>query len=273
MLMLPEKKQLTTVAVVCFACCAWVVVTWLGCGQNRNITPANVILSGKVTLSWNDVPGAASYNVYLSRSPGVTRLSGYKIRNATNPITIIDLQPGITYYFVVTVVTESGESDQSEELSHAVTDKPGFIDFKDLISQPPPNQPATQSDANESEKISSSQSSEANANRISSGNRTRREDQSLEATDKEAGRAAARSKRMDGQVVLAWDNVSDAASYNIYWSDSPGVTKHDGNKIPNVNNPHTMKGLERGVTYYFVVTAVNEFGESKESKEISFTVK
>jgi hypothetical protein len=42
-------------------------------------------------------------------------------------------------------------------------------------------------------------------------------------------------------------------------------------KISNVKSPHTIKGLKRGTTYYFVVTAVNAFEESQVSEEISFT--
>ena len=74
-------------------------------------------------------------------------------------------------------------------------------------------------------------------------------------------------------ATLAWDNVPEAVSYNIYWSESPGVTRENGRKIPNVTNPYTVKGLKRGQTYYFVVTAISNSGESKESEEISFTVK
>jgi YHS domain-containing protein len=51
------------------------------------------------------------------------------------------------------------------------------------------------------------------------------------------------------------------------------VTKRNGKKIANATNPYTMKGLKRGKTYYFVVTAVNNSGESNESEELSFTLK
>ena len=73
-------------------------------------------------------------------------------------------------------------------------------------------------------------------------------------------------------VTLAWENVPNATTYNIYWSDKPGVTKKNGIKISNVKNPHKITGLKRGKKYYFVVTAVNATGESKESKEISYVV-
>jgi hypothetical protein len=64
--------------------------------------------------------------------------------------------------------------------------------------------------------------------------------------------------------------VPNATSYNIYWSDSPGITKLNGKKISNAENLHTIKGLKPGI-YYFVVTAVNAFGESAESVEFSFS--
>jgi fibronectin type 3 domain-containing protein len=77
----------------------------------------------------------------------------------------------------------------------------------------------------------------------------------------------------EGQVTVTWDNVPQAVSYNIYWKDSPGVTRQNGKKIANVMNPYTIKGLERGKKYYMVVTAVAPSGESMESEELSFTVK
>jgi hypothetical protein len=71
---------------------------------------------------------------------------------------------------------------------------------------------------------------------------------------------------------LTWDNVSNATSYNIYWSNKKGVTKRNGTRISHVKNPHTMTSLKKGSTYYFVVTAVNESGESAVSEGISYTV-
>ena len=73
-------------------------------------------------------------------------------------------------------------------------------------------------------------------------------------------------------VTLAWDNVPNATSYNIYWRDKPGVTKKNGTKIKNATNPYELRGLTKGKKYYFVVTAVNSAGESEASEEFSFTV-
>jgi hypothetical protein len=76
-----------------------------------------------------------------------------------------------------------------------------------------------------------------------------------------------------GRVKLAWDDVPDATSYNVYWSASPGVTRQNGNKISGIKNPTaTIKGLRPGATYYFVVTTVKGASESWESEELSLTV-
>ena len=73
-------------------------------------------------------------------------------------------------------------------------------------------------------------------------------------------------------ITLTWDDVPGATSYNIYWSDKKGITRRNGTKISNVHNPHTITGLKKKNTYYFVVTAVNKSGESVESESISHTV-
>ena len=221
MMLMDNKLYHSAIIVILYGLWSlWAIMSLSGC--NGNIPPASSLVSGEAMLSWNEVRGAISYNVYASTSSGVTKLSGSKIRNTSNPFTITQLQPGKTYYFIVTVVTDSGESEESKELSYtAVADKIGHIDFKDLF-----------------EKSIQDHKSSTSAK---------------------------------GNVTLTWDNVPNAIAYNIYWNDSPGVTIRNGNKISRVKNPHTIKGLKPG-TYYFVVTAINEFGESKESEELSFTV-
>ena len=73
----------------------------------------------------------------------------------------------------------------------------------------------------------------------------------------------------DGQVSISWSAVSDATSYNIYWSTTSGVTKTSGTKIADTTSPYSHTGLTNGTTYYYVVTAVNSAGESAESSEVS----
>jgi hypothetical protein len=103
------------------------------------------------------------------------------------------------------------------------------------------------------------------SDKTSSGNHDSGDDPS-----KLAGSSSGTHDSGSDQVKLAWDSVPGARSYNIYWSTSPKVTKDNGKKIPNVTNPYTFKGVRKATTYYFVVTAVNEQGESAVSDELPF---
>jgi len=75
----------------------------------------------------------------------------------------------------------------------------------------------------------------------------------------------------NGQVSISWSPVSGATSYNIYWSTATGVTKTTGTKITGATSSYTHTGLTNGTTYYHVVTAVNSYGESSESSQVSET--
>ena len=73
------------------------------------------------------------------------------------------------------------------------------------------------------------------------------------------------------QVSISWSSVSDATSYNIYWSTTTGVTKTTGTKITGATSSYTHSGLTNGTPHYYVVTAVNSYGESSESSQVSAT--
>lgn len=73
----------------------------------------------------------------------------------------------------------------------------------------------------------------------------------------------------DGKVTISWNAVSWATSYNIYWSATSGVTKTTGTKIADATTLYTHTGRNNGTTYYYVVTAVNIYGEGGESVQVS----
>jgi photosystem II stability/assembly factor-like uncharacterized protein len=74
-------------------------------------------------------------------------------------------------------------------------------------------------------------------------------------------------------AIVSWVHLIEATSYNIYFASSPGVTKTnysalpDGTRITGASSPQSITGLTNGTVYYFVVTAVNAYGESAESIE------
>ncbi len=410
----------------------WAIISLAGCGGSENIPPASILTSGRVTLTWEDVAGAAAYNVYLSTSSGVTALNSYQISNATNPITITDLEPGTTYYFVVTVEDYSGQTRKSKEISYkAVKYTEGSIQFGDILSHSESDaavselenvpaaslsesKPAVKLESQERQVTSTQSNTEiiicfgdsltfgtgasksmdypsqlakmirkpvinmgipgdttASAlwrldrdvlsknpdivlitlggndlkNGVSKNIAFSNLKQIVQAIQKQGTKVIIGGLRFPGKdrgfgkgyedlaqqtgaqlipnifadildnpnlmsdpihpnnsgyriiarrfydaiassesrttvkaytpetrdVTLAWDDVPNATSYNIYWSDKPGVTKKNGTKISNVKNPHKIKGLKKGKKYYFIVTAVNSSGESKESEELSFT--
>ncbi|MBI5444286.1 MAG: PD40 domain-containing protein [Deltaproteobacteria bacterium] len=75
--------------------------------------------SGEVTLRWNPVAGATSYNIYWATSPGAG--NGTEVPNATSPYDHKGLANGTTYYYVVTSVNVLGESQGSSEVSATPT--------------------------------------------------------------------------------------------------------------------------------------------------------
>ena len=222
---LRNNRHLLSLFLFFFA--VWQTLSVTGCGSLRNVPSASTAESGRVTLTWSQVPGATGYAVYMSTSPGVTPLNGYRFPNKENSITITALSPGTTYYFIVTALGQSGEVGRSKEMSYtAARDEVGLIDFKSIRADAAPEPPAAQPTRQEAEK----------------------------------------------SVTLAWENVPGATSYNLYWRNQAGVTKKNGKKISNVKNPHKITGWKAGMTYYFVITAVNNDGESQESAEMSYTV-
>jgi hypothetical protein len=78
----------------------------------------------------------------------------------------------------------------------------------------------------------------------------------------------------DKEVMIKWDTVTGATTYNIYWSTNPDVsTTNFMSKISSITtNTYLQTGLTSGATYYYVVTAINNYGESSESSVIWATL-
>jgi hypothetical protein len=70
----------------------------------------------------------------------------------------------------------------------------------------------------------------------------------------------------DASATVAWDDVAGATSYNVYWKNTPDVSKTSyAGVISEDVSPCDFANLTNGDTYYFVVTAVGPDGEGPES--------
>ena len=81
---------------------------------SADVEPGN----GKATIRWRNIPGAESYNIYLSKSHGASKKNFDGRKNTTsNAYEWTGLNNGTTYYFVVTAENRDGESDDSIEIN------------------------------------------------------------------------------------------------------------------------------------------------------------
>lgn len=257
----------------------------------------------QVSISWNSVTGADSYNIYWLTSSGVTKANGNKFTNVTSPYVHSGLANNTAVYYVVTAVNSAGESVVSTEVN--ATPAPA-------IPAAPTGVGAVAADAQNSISWNASFGAttynvywsttagvtKANGTKISGvtspyvhtplSNLTTyyyvvtaensagesADSAQVSATpvapvvlpDAPSGLTATAGST---NVTLSWIPVSGAASYNLYFSTASGVTKANGTKITGVASPYLHTGRTNGTTYYYVVTAVNASGESADSAQAS----
>ncbi len=267
--------------------------------------PQNLTASSsnrQVSLTWNASSGAASYRVYESTTSGgpysavgTTTTTGYTVTGLTN---------GTPYYFVVTAVNSAGESGDSNQAIATPTSAP-------TPPAPPNGLTASSSNRQVSltwnassgaasyrvyESTTSGGPYSAVGTTTTTGytvtdltngtpyyfvvtavNSIGESAYSTEATATPftgippSPPSGVTANAGNGQITISWNSVSGATSYNIYWSTSSGVTPANGTKIPDAASPFTQTGLTNNTTYYYIVTAVNSYGESIASGQVSAT--
>jgi hypothetical protein len=278
------------------------------------VAPTGVSAVGgtqQATISWPLVSGATSYNLYWSKTAGVTKSTGTKIAGATSPAVQTSLSDGTTYYYIITAVNSIGESTASVQVA-ATT----------LTTVPSPTTPAAPTSvsatggANQAtiswsavsgatsynlyrsttsgvttstgSKIAAVTSPYVNTGlsagtayyyivtAVNSVGESIASSQTTATTNAPPPAAPAAPTGVSAtgganQVSVLWSTVSGATSYNLYWSKTSGLTTATGTKISAVTSPYVQTGLTAGTAYYYIVTAVNASGESPVSSQVTAT--
>ncbi len=251
---------------------------------------------GEVTLAWDAVAGAASYNVYYGTSSGVTTASGTELPGVSSGDAVTGLSNGTTYYFIVTAVSTGGESTGSSEVSATPVDQQA-----PTVSATPAGTSFTTSVDVSLACIDTGGSGCAaihytlDGSAPTTGSTTYSDVIPISTTttlrflavDGAGNQSAVVSETYtlllpvaptgvlatagNGEVSLTWTAVTGATVYNLYYATSSGVTTATGTKVANVNSGDAISGLVNDTTYYVIVTAENASGEGPASSEVSAT--
>ncbi len=74
----------------------------------------------------------------------------------------------------------------------------------------------------------------------------------------------------DAEALISWTATATATSYMAYWGTAPGVTIGSGTPSgPYTGTSGTVSDLTNGIVHYFIVTAINSAGEGAASNEVS----
>ena len=276
-------------------------------GKNNSakpLHPTNLTATagnGQVSLSWSASSGTTSYNVYDSTTSGgpYTKVGTTSNTNST----VTGLTNGVTYYFVVTAVNSAGESGYSNQISAtpsasllppiAPTNLTATAGNGEILLRWNASTNAAIYNVYESTssngfftKIGSTQSTFAVINsNITNGvtyyfvvtavNSAGESGYSNQASATPSASAPPLPPTNlsaiagNSEVELNWTGGTNVTSYNIYYSITSGGPYTKVTTTTNTN--YIVSELANGVTYYFVVTAINSNGESGYSNQASAT--
>lgn len=260
--------------------------------------------NAQVTISWTPPAGTVTrYNIYYGTAAGVTTASSTRVVGATSGAAITGLTNDTTYYFVVTAFNAGGESALSNEMTAtplapaSAPNAPAGITATagDGLASVSWTAIAGATSYNIYYHTSAGITT-ANGTKVTgatSGNNIAGLTNGIPyyfivTAVNAIGESVASSVAGaipqvsapgiptgvgitvgNGRVGITWAAVAGAASYNLYYGTTAGVTTANGTKVGATTSGSTIFGLVNGSTYYFVVTAVNAGGESATSGEVN----
>jgi len=251
-------------------------------------------------LSWDAVDGASGYNVYRA----VSAAGPYEVvhSNATGT-SVVDkgLNPATTYYYKIAAVGQGGQSNLSDvikckteaaisntaELSASdITDTSATISWKGIDGAAEYRVYRSSTSGGGYTAIYTGKDTNFTDNSLITGKTyyytmayvDRNEDESakgpeIKVTTKLVKPAVPTGISADsanaGSVVLTWNSVPGADSYEIYRADSENGNYKLVNEV--TANTFTDSNVLPETTYFYKVSAKNGAGESDKSSAIEVT--
>ena len=265
------------------------------------VTAGNSAVSGKPMLTWDAVDGATSYRVYRATSQN----GPYRLLGSVTTTTYVNTgaKDGVTYYYMVTAINDSGESAFSNTVSgqnKAVTSKPAAPVVKIGNSATSGKPMLTWNAVSGATSYKVYRATSQNGTYSLLGSVTVTSYTNTGAKDgvtyyykvtavNDSGESAysnivsGQNKAVtpkpsapvvkighsatSGKPMLTWNAVSGATSYKVYRATSQNGTYSLLGSVTVTS--YTNTGAKDGVTYYYKVTAVNDSGESAYSNIVS----
>jgi fibronectin type 3 domain-containing protein len=251
------------------------------------VTAGNSAVSGKPMLTWNAVEGATSYKVYrAAKEDGTYGLLG---STSATSYTNTGAKEGVTYYYMVTAVNDSGESAFSNTVSgqnKAVTPKPSapVVKIGNSATSGKPMLTWNAVSGATSYKVYRATSKSGTYSLLGTVTATSYTNTGAKAgttyyykvkavnsagesaySNTVSGRATVTILTMghsasSGKPQLTWKAVSGAASYKVYRA----TAKNGAYTVINTTKAltYTNVGAALGTTYYYRVEALNAAGKS-----------
>lgn len=282
----------------------------LGCGGEETpdastlAAPVNVTVTAAdraLVVRWDPVPGAHSYDLHWSTTPGVNLANSRRIADVTNPFEMVELTNGQAYSLVVTALGPKRLTEGPPSAEVTGTPAP----------QPPPTPRNFRlREGNGRIQLDWDNVAAATAYRVywSDSGEPTRDSSRLDGVARnvwheglENGRtyrymlvalrdglegapttiiagvprvdpvqAPAQPRELratahETTVTLTWNAAERATTYDVYWTVGSTVTKESGIRAAGVASPWTHERATPGVRYAYLVVATNTGGDGPSS--------